>query len=244
MRVPLAAELLNLWEWGWAAPWPYRGLLLLRAACPERSLSELAELSLGQRDGLLLGLREQLFGPQLVCLLSCPHCQEKLEMDVMVSELQVESSPALSAPLTLAVEDYALQVRLPTSADLLALAPDLAAETAANELLLRCLVSVEHQGQPYPSDSLPAHLKAAITSALAKADPQADQHLSVTCPICGQSWQPVFDIVSFLWAELNTWAMRTLREVHQLARAYSWSEAEILAMSPQRRHLYLELTGP
>jgi hypothetical protein len=32
-----------------------------------------------------------------------------------------------------------------------------------------------------------------------------------------------------------------LREVHVLASANGWSEAEILALSPQRRQRYLEI---
>ena len=38
-------------------------------------------------------------------------------------------------------------------------------------------------------------------------------------------------------------ATRLLGEVHTLARAYHWREAEILAMSSRRRQAYLELAG-
>ena len=38
-------------------------------------------------------------------------------------------------------------------------------------------------------------------------------------------------------------AKRLLGEVHQLARAYGWPEATILAMSSRRRHFYLELVS-
>jgi hypothetical protein len=34
-----------------------------------------------------------------------------------------------------------------------------------------------------------------------------------------------------------------LREIEALARAYGWSEREILDLSPQRRHTYLELVS-
>jgi hypothetical protein len=34
-----------------------------------------------------------------------------------------------------------------------------------------------------------------------------------------------------------------LREVHTLAWAYGWREADILAMSPARRQFYIELVG-
>jgi hypothetical protein len=53
----------------------------------------------------------------------------------------------------------------------------------------------------------------------------------------------MFDIVPYLWTEINAWAMRLLREIHSLATAYGWREADILAMSAVRRHWYLEMIG-
>jgi hypothetical protein len=38
-------------------------------------------------------------------------------------------------------------------------------------------------------------------------------------------------------------ARALLAEVHSLARAYGWTEPEILALSPQRRAAYLEMAG-
>ena len=76
-----------------------------------------------------------------------------------------------------------------------------------------------------------------------EADPQADTQLSLTCPTCARVWQQAFDIVSYLWAEIGDWARRTLQEVHALATAYGWREADILAMSAQRRQWYLEMIG-
>jgi hypothetical protein len=38
-------------------------------------------------------------------------------------------------------------------------------------------------------------------------------------------------------------ARSLLAEVHSLARAYGWTESEILALSPQRRSTYLEMVG-
>ena len=78
---------------------------------------------------------------------------------------------------------------------------------------------------------------------MARADPQADVTFSITCPACGHAWQAIFDIVSFFWREVNAWSYRLLYEVHLLASAYGWREADILAMSPWRRQCYLEMTG-
>ena len=78
---------------------------------------------------------------------------------------------------------------------------------------------------------------------MAQADPQADVQLALSCPACSHQWQSVFDIVSFFWSEMNAWAYRILREVHILASAYGWREADILAMSPYRRQLYLKMVS-
>ena len=67
--------------------------------------------------------------------------------------------------------------------------------------------------------------------------------MQLDCPACALIWQSPFDVVSFLWSELDAWARRMLREIHILASHYGWSEAEIVALSPQRRRHYRELIG-
>jgi hypothetical protein len=49
--------------------------------------------------------------------------------------------------------------------------------------------------------------------------------------------------VTFFWKEIAAHAKRLLREVHILAAAYKWREADILAMNPNRRQYYLEMVG-
>jgi hypothetical protein len=65
----------------------------------------------------------------------------------------------------------------------------------------------------------------------------------LTCAACGHRWSALFDIVAFFWTELCVRAERLLVEVHTMARAYGWREADILAMSEARRHCYLEFLG-
>jgi hypothetical protein len=89
-------------------------------------------------------------------------------------------------------------------------------------------------------EELPEAAFAALDEALAAADPQADLELGVECPSCGERSSTRFDIGSFLWAELEHFAVRTLREIHVLASAYGWSESQILELGARRR-LYLEL---
>jgi len=141
-----------------------------------------------------------------------------------------------AAALQIDVDDYRVCFRLPNSADLLA-------ANSQPGLLAQCLLSVDSPNENSDSDSLPAPVVDAIAERMAQADPQANVQLALTCPNCNHAWQTTFDIVSYFWAEINAWAIRILREVHTLARAYGWREADILALSPQRRQIYLNLVG-
>lgn len=240
MRALSAAELLDVWEIGAGQPAVERMLTLLAAACPELSRAALAQLSIGQRDAYLLTLREWTFGPQLRGLATCPACGERLELTFTVAEIRVAPPQSPEGPLTLSVAGYEVQFRLPNSADLLALEaqPDPA---AANQILECCLLNVQHGGEAVSAAALPPEVTAAVVAAMAQADPQADVRLALTCPACGHAWQALFDIAAFFWHEINTWANRLLREVHRLASAYGWREADILALGPRRRQAYLEL---
>jgi hypothetical protein len=125
------------------------------------------------------------------------------------------------------------------------LAAAAADDTAAARrvLLERCLLSARAGAEERSLGQLPPEFVAAMVDEMERADPQADVRLNLRCPRCGRGWQPQFDITSFFWEELNAWAYRVLREVHTLASAYGWREADVLALSPWRRQVYLELVG-
>jgi hypothetical protein len=254
MRALSAAQLLDVWEQGQGRPLPQWALLLLAAACPDTPADGLAKLSIGQRDARLLTLREWTFGPQVAALAACPQCAERLELTFQVGDVR-GASPAWpelcqkeddegDAALTVEAAGWEVQFRLPNGADLAAM-PSSQEGTAAQQVLLgRCLLAVKRNGQDLSTEQLPEEVADQVVDRMAQADPQANIQLALSCPVCGQQWQAVFDIVSFFWSEINAWACRTLREVHALASAYGWREADILAMSSWRRQAYLELVGP
>jgi hypothetical protein len=243
MRSLSAAELLKIWEQGMASPPVEKALALLSAACPEQEPEALARLHTGRRDGLLMTLREQTFGPRLVSLATCPACGERLELDVGVADLRVAEEPSAGAPerLEVAVGDYEVSLRLPDSRDLAALAGGTDLPTLRQKLLERCLLAVRHRGEEEPAGALPVAVMEAAMARMAEADPQAEVELALTCPACRHSWLAAFDIVTFFWREIEAWAYRTLREIHTLAAAFGWREDEILALSPWRRQVYLQM---
>ena len=88
--------------------------------------------------------------------------------------------------------------------------------------------------------TLPETVITVLAKYMVECDPQAEVQLDLSCPACGYCWKMMFDIVSFFWSEICAQARRLLREVHTLARAYGWREADILSLSTARRHFYLE----
>ncbi|RCJ29477.1 phage baseplate protein [Nostoc minutum NIES-26] len=247
MRSLSNSELLNVWERGLSQSPMQRALTLLAAACAEISLDELLNLSIGQRDGLLLALREITFGSQLVSLAVCPMCGERLEFNFNVVDVRIPTVANLPQTLELNLADYQVCFRLPNSLDLVAMwsanhtPQDIA--SLRHQLLQRCTLKLQYQGQEESIEQIPTTILDAVVTQMAQADPQADIQLNLVCPACQHQWCAIFDIVSFFWSEINTWAVRILREVHTLASAYGWSETDILAMSPLRRQLYLEMVS-
>lgn len=240
MRPLSALDLLDIWERGWAGPPARQALMLLEAACPEADPDALADLTVGERDRRLLVLRAWTFGHRLVSLARCPACDQQLELSFSAGDLAPEPERQQDDALGLTLDGYEVRFRLPTGGDLL----DVATEGAAGarlRLLERCLLAAHRGGEPVSAARLPAEVVDAVATCLAEADPGADLHLALTCPACSHAWQAAFDVVSFFWREIQAWATRTLYEVHALARAYGWSEAEVLATSPIRRQLYLDM---
>src|SRR5262249_27126413 len=141
----------------------------------------------------------------------------------------------------LEVDGYRVAFRLPASGDLVALSRATDRAAARSMLLDRCVLEAERSGERTNAASLPEHVVAAVAAGVAAADPQADVERDLSCPACAHAWRSAFDVAGFFWQEIHAWAKSMLRSVHALARAYGWREADVLALSPTRRQIYLEL---
>jgi hypothetical protein len=238
MRAPTAAELLGAWEWSAALGPVEREDLLLRLVL---SGDDPAGLPVGVRDAYLLELRDLLFGGGLDAAADCPRCGEPVEYSVPAEALGAGLEPDENGDgLELNASGYELRLRLPTGGDLAAAGAADDLEGARRVLVERCVVSAEVEGRERPPAELPERVVAALAARLAQVDSLADTRLALTCPRCGGEWTVALEIGAWLWSELESWALRVVLDVHALASAYGWSEAEILALGP-RRELYLEL---
>lgn len=250
MRALSASELLRVWERGRRQTSAKRALLLLAAASPEISPDESARISVGQRDARLLTLREWMFGAQIESVAACPECSEHLELTFDAADIRVtgesEDSPP-DATYLLQFDNYEISFRPPDSTDLEVIGSCQNADIAHERLLARCALEIRcgkaKDEAKIRVNQLPSKAVGALIERMAQVDPQANVRLSLTCPACRHNWSAAFDIAAFLWSEINDWAERILREVHILASAYGWREADILEMSAERRSCYLEMIG-
>ncbi|MGY6275043.1 T4 family baseplate hub assembly chaperone [Methylomonas sp. MgM2] len=237
-----ASNLMAIWEQGMERSMFERANMLLQTStgCTKDTFQT---LTIGQRDSKLLDLREALFGRKVPCKITCPACNEWLELDLDIGDLRVSKDlDTVSDIHLLDSYEFTLEYRVPNIGDL-AFASVLDATLAKNSLLERCVISAKKGNDPIAYRELPEETRSTLANALLEADPQSHLELDLTCPACEKNWASVFDITSFLWGEIHNWALRTLREVYLLASAFGWREVDILAMSPMRRQLYLEYIG-
>lgn len=244
MQALSAQQLLRIWEVGVTQHPLDRALTILATAFPATPRETCAMLSIGQRDSYLLWLRELTFGPQLNSYAECSHCQERLEFTLPVADLRVAGTNVTGEqPYELAAENHQVSFRLPDSRDLAAAAVCKDTASARQVLLERCVLQANRNDTPVSIGELPAGVVERLAAQMATCDPQAEVLLDLRCPACDHGWQVLFDIVTFFWTEIAAQAKRLLHEVHLLARAYAWAEADILAMSAWRRECYLNMVG-
>jgi hypothetical protein len=237
MRALTQSDLLALWESGRALHPLDQGLLALRAAYPETHAGA-ADWPIGQRNRALAQLGSDCFGPSLRGWTDCLQCREKLEFELDARALAARPLES-GEPVAAGGRTF----RLPTSRDLARVAaePDARAATVRLVELCRLVGWAEPEDQaPAPTAWAEADLDA-IGEKMALADPLAEIMLHFDCPTCGASFDESLDLAAFIWAEIEARAKRLLVEVHMLASAYGWREAEILSLGAARRQSYLAM---
>jgi hypothetical protein len=213
----------------------------------------LQQLSLGDRAVLLLCARRLTFGDEIDCVLKCPQCDESLDFQLRIDQLL---PPALSdAPpryfeetVIVASERYHVRLRVPCGADFeeVLRQPGTTAGESVRVVLARCVEWARKENDAVmratiPLDEWPEELADHVSDRLGEFDPQAEIALQLQCPACQHHFTSSFDCGEYFFSELSARQDRRYREVHELALAYHWSEADILSMSPRKRQHYLDL---
>ena len=240
MRALSHADCLALWERGQTLHPLDQGLLAVHTAFPETRREAVADWPLGRRNRALAELRCACFGRWLRGWTACEQCGEKLEFEVDGEALA--ASGAVNSEQLVQVEG--MDFRLPTSRDLARIAGEHDTSAAALRLVEQCAVSSSSEEVANDRVETRQWTEAeveVIGERMAQADPLAEILLHFDCPACSYAFDLCLDLAAFLWSELEGRAKRVLRDVHTLASAYGWSEAEILSLSPVRRDFYLRM---
>jgi hypothetical protein len=237
---------------------PVRRNSLLLAHCVSGFGSEekpeiLGDLSMGDREALLLHARRLTFGGQIDCVLACPACEERMDFQLCIDKLLL---PVCTDALPRYFEEllvsegrrFRVRFRIPSGNDVdeaLSMSNGTVGQ-AVKEILSRCVEWVRTDEQPGVARDLsmedwPEGLAGQISARMSELDPQAETELQLVCPACHHSFATCFDVGDYFARELAARSRCLYHEVHELALAYHWSEADILKLSPRRRRLYLDL---
>jgi hypothetical protein len=136
---------------------------------------------------------------------------------------------------------HCLSVRLPHAGDLTAWRA--AGLRDGNALAASLVLAVDGQA-PGPGFSAAADVVEAIAERLAERDPFTALQVQAACPECGHGNEADVDLETLLLRDFARLQRRLLDEVATLARAFHWSEAQILGLPAWRRAHYLAPLAP
>lgn len=235
-------QLLAAWDRGFHESDLARPLTLLQVSSPERTRENLASLSLAERDLELWRLRRMTFGEWLRATLPCAECSAQIEFTLALSNvIEPLELLQLKAPVETQTQGWQVAVRPVTTRDLEA-ALSSSDEASAKQALLERSVSLKLvSGAAADWQDAPEPVRNLALQAFEEVHEGAESTCVATCPQCGAVKMADLDIGRFLWFEVRNAARRLLREIHELASAYGWSESAILAMTSQRRQSYLTM---
>ena len=207
----------------------------------------IGELTVGDREALLLHLRQLTFGDRMQAILDCPQpdCRELMDLDLQVGDLLQPACPDPRPEYEYAAEHDGetlhVRFRLPTVVDQETAGRKALSDPAAGAdlLLRRCVKSVLKESGDAVNWS--AAMLDGLPPRMAALDPQAQMILDLVCPACGLAFSTIFDAGHYLFQEAGDGLKRLYQEVHWLALHYHWSESEIMRMSMRKRRRYLNL---
>ena len=105
------------------------------------------------------------------------------------------------------------------------------------------MLACKHDGAQLAVRDVPEPVLDGLSRHMETLDPAARVSFAVECPHCSVEWDARLDVDQLVWARVQASAERLLLEVDSLARAYGWTEREVLELDPLRRAAYLQLVN-
>jgi hypothetical protein len=199
--------------------------------------------TLGERNARLVELQAHLFGREIELLSHCPACGTvaQFSADCEALAAQMWPRPDNAPPHRLEVQGHVIEFRLPDSTDIATASSDDNGEDFTQFLLDRCVLACTREGSKFPVRQLQAPVLDALSQHMETLDPGASVSFALDCPQCATCWQAPLDIGEMVWQKVRAAAERVLFDIDVLARAYGWTEREVLSLNPQRRAAYLQM---
>ena len=215
------------------------------------SESHIRQLTVGDRERLLFALCAATFSDEMDLVSRCPfgECGELSELTLPLKEW-IPPNPSIppadwyEKQIDAGNGKRVLRFRFPTGADQEAASRQLQSqrpEQVELALIRDCLLEVrDSDGAPVAFEAHLAELKPHLEAAWSELDPLGDCFAKVDCSGCDRLYTAVVDALTLFETRLENRG-NIFEQVHRLARAYHWSERELLSLSFSRRHRYLSL---
>jgi hypothetical protein len=217
--------LLSEWNEGVSAI-PHRQIgNLLATLLPDAALEQ---DTLGQRNRRLLQLHTALFNRTIEARVACPDCGTQNEFAVPREAMLAAKIADADAIVELPVEGGTARFRQPRLADIAASAND---NDPKASLVGRCCLEGATGLAATEADELAARYDAL--------DPLANIVIETPCAQCKAAISATVELADFVASDIGRLVDGLLRDVDMIASAYSWNEAEILALPPDRRARYV-----
>ena len=178
------------------------------------------QLTVTDFEVLLLALRVQVLGEGWDLGFACPDCAARVEVSFHLADYLGHIRPRRPADVSDAPGRpgwhtcRGVAFRLPTACDQAAVS-DLA--DPIRTLTERCI------DPPRP----PTRVRARIERVMAAMAPEVSRPLAGRCPACGATVEAPLHVTRLVVGELTRELANLHEDVHLIARAYHWREAEI-----------------
>ena len=159
-------------------------------------------------------------------------CRTEMQIDLDLAAFVAEAG---RDPVVCALDGSELVLRLPRGSDQRQWRD---AGGDAGSLAIRLVESIDGKA-PEHGWRVPPDWIEGLGATLAERDPLTVLELQPVCPGCGRTNAIAFDLEGWILRLFANEQTRLVDDVHRLAAAYHWSEADICALPPWRRSAYL-----
>jgi hypothetical protein len=202
---------------------------------------DLLDATLAWRLAALAAVTAASQGSRLAAVARCPgkDCGAAIDFELdLPALLATDAGRRVAGRIPLGGGSSEVALRLPTGRDQAGWRREPPPDPASMALSL----DMEIDGRPAQDDRwMTEEFLEALGGLLESADPLTSLQARAECSGCGAVRDLDLDLETLLLRRLEAEQKYLLRQVHALAAAYHWPEAEILALPPGRRNRYLAL---